>query len=86
MVILHPKILEQNGEKQFAVIPYEEFLKIQEELSNYEDLSVRSAFGGANAGVEEQRFGHLSRGEQIVGTDNIFNVLLNSGIILKEIK
>lgn len=38
MVILHPNILEQNGKKQFAVIPYEEFLKIQEELSDYEDL------------------------------------------------
>jgi len=41
---------------------------------------VRPVFGGANAGVEEQRFGRLSRGEQIVGADNIFNVLLNSGI------
>lgn len=38
MVKLHPNILEQNGEKQFAVIPYEEFLKLQEELSDYEDL------------------------------------------------
>lgn len=36
MVTIHPKFLEQNGKKQFAVIPYEEFLKIQEELSNYE--------------------------------------------------
>ena len=38
MITLHPNILEQNGEKQFVVIPYDEFLKIQEELSNYEDL------------------------------------------------
>lgn len=38
MVTLHLNILEQNGKKQFAVIPYEEFLKIQEELSDYEDL------------------------------------------------
>ena len=38
MVTLHLNILEQNGEKQFAVIPYDEFLKIQEELSDYEDL------------------------------------------------
>lgn len=38
MVTLHPNILEQDGEKQFAVIPYEEFLKIQEELSDYKDL------------------------------------------------
>ncbi len=38
MITLHPNILEQNGKKQFAVIPYDEFLKIQEELSDYEDL------------------------------------------------
>ncbi len=38
MIRLHPNILEQNGKKQFAVIPYEEFLKVQEELSEYEDL------------------------------------------------
>ncbi len=38
MVTLHPKFLEQKGEKQFAVIPYKEFLKIQEELSDYDDL------------------------------------------------
>ncbi len=42
-------------------------------------LAVRPAFGGANAGVEEQRFGCLSQGEQIIGAENIFNVLLNSG-------
>jgi len=38
MFALHPNILEQNGIKQFAVIPYDEFLKIQEELDDYEDL------------------------------------------------
>jgi len=38
MITLHPNILEQDGKRQFAVIPYEEFLKIQEELSDYEDL------------------------------------------------
>ncbi|MBZ0109519.1 MAG: hypothetical protein K8F52_12705, partial [Candidatus Scalindua rubra] len=45
---------------------------------------VHPAFGGANAGVEEQRFDRLSRGEQIIGADNIFNVLLNSGIRRKK--
>ena len=38
MVTLHPNILEQNGKKQFAVIPYDEYLKIHEELNDYEDL------------------------------------------------
>jgi len=38
MVKLHPNILELEGKKAFAVLPYEEFLQIQEELENYEDL------------------------------------------------
>ncbi len=38
MIQLHPNILEQNGQKQFVVIPYEEFLNLQEELTLYEDL------------------------------------------------
>ncbi|KHE91806.1 hypothetical protein S225a_11890 [Candidatus Brocadiaceae bacterium S225] len=46
---------------------------------------VHPAFGGANAGVEEQRFDRLSRGEQIIGADNIFNVLLNSGNIQSDL-
>jgi hypothetical protein len=35
---LHAEILEKNGEKQFAVIPYEEFLALQECLAEAEDL------------------------------------------------
>jgi len=38
MVRLHPNILKKNGEKAFVVLPYEEFLQVQEELENYEDL------------------------------------------------
>ena len=38
MVALHPNILERDGKKAFAVLPYEEFVKIQEELHAYEDL------------------------------------------------
>ena len=38
MVTLHPNILEYDGKKQFVVIPYEEFLQLQEELNDYEDL------------------------------------------------
>lgn len=36
----HAKILKKNGEKEFAVIPYEEFVKIQEELDDYESLKA----------------------------------------------
>ena len=37
---LHPHILEKDGTKQFAVLPYDEFLQVQEELADYEDLRV----------------------------------------------
>ena len=38
MITLHPEILVKNGKKQFAVLPYEEFLALQERLADAEDL------------------------------------------------
>ena len=38
MIELHPEFLRKNGEKQFAILPYEEFTKIQELLEDLEDL------------------------------------------------
>lgn len=38
MMTLHPNILERDGQKAFAVLPYEEFVKVQEALGDYEDL------------------------------------------------
>lgn len=35
---LHAEILEKDGQKQFAIIPYEEFLLVQERLADAEDL------------------------------------------------
>lgn len=35
---LHPEILSKDGEKHFAVLPYDEFLALQERLSDLEDL------------------------------------------------
>ena len=35
---LHAEILEKNGKKQFAVLPYYEFLALQERLADAEDL------------------------------------------------
>ena len=32
--------MEKNGNKQFVVLPYEEFMKIQEELADYEDIRL----------------------------------------------
>ena len=38
MLTLHPEILVKNGKKQFAILPYEEFLAVQERLADAEDL------------------------------------------------
>lgn len=41
---LHPEILERNGEKQFVVLPYEEFVALQERLGEADDvLELRKA-------------------------------------------
>lgn len=38
MVTLNAQIITKKGKKEYAVIPYAEFLKVQEELQDYEDL------------------------------------------------
>ncbi len=38
MLKLHPEILVKNGKKEFVVLPYEEFLALQERLGDAEDL------------------------------------------------
>ena len=38
MLELHPEFLVKNGKKQFAVLPYEEFLAVQERLADADDL------------------------------------------------
>ena len=38
MLTLHPEILRKNGKNHFAVLPYEEFLALQERLADAEDL------------------------------------------------
>jgi hypothetical protein len=44
MIELHPEILVKNGQKEFAVLPYEEFLTLQEMLEDAEDLlTLRAA-------------------------------------------
>jgi PHD/YefM family antitoxin component YafN of YafNO toxin-antitoxin module len=35
---LHPQIIEKEGKKEFVVLPYEEFLQLQEQLEDYEDF------------------------------------------------
>jgi PHD/YefM family antitoxin component YafN of YafNO toxin-antitoxin module len=38
MVTIHPNILERDGKKAFVVLPYEEFVVMEEELQEFEDL------------------------------------------------
>ncbi|OGW60987.1 MAG: hypothetical protein A2V83_07020 [Nitrospirae bacterium RBG_16_64_22] len=38
MIALHAQIIEKAGKKEYAVLPYGEFLKVQEELEDYYDL------------------------------------------------
>ena len=38
MVSLRAQIIKKDGKKEYAVLPYEEFLRVQEELEDYEDL------------------------------------------------
>lgn len=36
--IMKTQIIEKHGKKEFAVIPYKEYLRMQEELEDYYDL------------------------------------------------
>ncbi len=38
MVIPKAQIIEKNGRKEFAVLPYKDFLRLQRYLEDYEDL------------------------------------------------
>lgn len=37
-MVVNAQIIKKNGKKEYAVLPYEDFQKIQEELASYEDL------------------------------------------------
>lgn len=37
---IHPQIIEKDGRKEFVVLPYEEFLRIQEALNDLEDIRI----------------------------------------------
>ena len=42
-MILRPQILEKDGEKQFVVLPYEQFVEVQEALDDLEDIRALRA-------------------------------------------
>ncbi len=39
MIELHPQIVTKDGEKQFVLLPYDEFTAIQEALADADDLN-----------------------------------------------
>ena len=45
---IHPQIIEKDGKKEFVVLPYDEFLAMQEALEDLQDLKdLRVAKGEA---------------------------------------
>ena len=65
MVTLHAQIIKKNGKKDHVVLPYEEFLKIQEELEDYDDL--RSLREAKNAEKDAPTVGMTELRKQIKG-------------------
>ena len=37
---MKPQIIKKDGKKEFVVIPYEDFIKMQEALEDYTDLKA----------------------------------------------
>ena len=55
---MHAQILEKDGRKEFVVIPYEEYLQIQELLEDLEDIRLlreakAEAYGQPLVSLEE---------------------------------
>ena len=40
MIKIRPTIIEKDKKREFVVLPYKYFLKIREELEDYEDLKI----------------------------------------------
>ncbi len=43
MLELHPQILKKDGKNEFVVLPFEEFVQMEEKLADYEDLRALRA-------------------------------------------
>lgn len=40
LMSIHPQIIEKDGKKEFVVLPYDEFVRLQDELEDYDDLKT----------------------------------------------
>ncbi len=43
MVELHPQMIEKDGKREFVILPYEEFVRVEEALADYRDIQVLRA-------------------------------------------
>lgn len=39
MIELHPEVLKKNGKSEFVILPYEEFVALQQLLADAQDLA-----------------------------------------------
>lgn len=61
MMKFHANILKKNGEKEFVVIPYEEFVKIQEQLEDYECLKALREAKAKEADADTASFNQVKK-------------------------
>jgi len=61
MMKFHANILKKNGEKEFVVIPYEEFVKIQEELEDFECLKALRVAKSKEAKAKTYSFNEVKK-------------------------
>ena len=50
MIQLHPEILKKNGKEEFVVLPYEEYVELQEFLEDMKDWLLLQQAKQENAG------------------------------------
>ncbi len=60
---LHPQIIEKKGKKEFVILPYEEFLLIQEALDDLDDIRI----------LREEK--EISKNEPVKNLDDIIKDL-----------
>lgn len=70
MGALNVQIIKKNGKKEYAILPYEEFLKVQEELDDLENLrclreSKKAERDAPTIGVEELKKSLRIRTKQV---------------------
>jgi PHD/YefM family antitoxin component YafN of YafNO toxin-antitoxin module len=58
---IHPQIIEKEGKKEFVVIPYEEFLALQEALEDYDDLRTLRSEKAESANLPSKTLDEILR-------------------------